>query len=194
MDDTTPPVTKIYLVSLIYTPKKRTNAPTFTSSRKGEENPWAVRRGIIPSRKPLLRHTCMDLYHTTSDTRMKQEIAQRYSKRLDLAQTNVAILPSGRADRKACRQGARAPRLDHCTWWAQSAVCCVSPAGLLGQRPRAPVRLRSGVLVRPCSGVFGGQPAVAPAVGEVDHQSYRHPDKKPQPGAGGQEAHKQEAR
>jgi hypothetical protein len=26
MDDTTPPVTKIYLVSLIYTPKKRTNA------------------------------------------------------------------------------------------------------------------------------------------------------------------------
>jgi len=36
----------------------------------------------------------MDLYHTTSGTKMKQEIAQRYSTRLDLAQTNVAIVPS----------------------------------------------------------------------------------------------------
>jgi len=36
----------------------------------------------------------MDLYHTTSGTELKQEIAQRYSTRLDLAQTKVAILPS----------------------------------------------------------------------------------------------------
>src|SRR5215208_1518643 len=73
MDDTTPPVTKIYLVSLIYTPKKRTNATPLPSLRDGigAENP-AVRRGTIPSRKPLLRHTCMDLYHTTSEARMKQ--------------------------------------------------------------------------------------------------------------------------
>src|SRR5215210_4968319 len=73
MDDTTPPVTKIYLVSLIYTPKKRTNATPLPSPRDGigEENP-AVRRGTIPSRKPLLRNTCMDLYHTTSEARMKQ--------------------------------------------------------------------------------------------------------------------------
>src|SRR5919109_1026135 len=85
MDDTTPPVTKIYLVSLIYTPKKKTNALTFTTGRKGEKNPAAVRRGIIPSRKPLLRHTCMDLYHTTSGVRMKQEIAQRYPTRRHLA-------------------------------------------------------------------------------------------------------------
>ena len=31
-----------------------------------------MRRGTIPSRKPLLQHTCMDLYHTTSGARMKQ--------------------------------------------------------------------------------------------------------------------------
>src|SRR5918993_223894 len=93
MDDTTPPVTKIYLVSLIHTPRKRTNAPTFTNSRKGEENP-AVRRGIIASRKPLLRHTCMDLYHTTSGARMKPEITQHYSTRRHLAYSTVAILPS----------------------------------------------------------------------------------------------------
>src|SRR5215210_1017403 len=73
MDDTTPPVTKIYLVSLIYTPKERTSATPLPSLLvgKGEEQP-AVRRGIIPSRKPLLRHACMDLYHTTSEARMKQ--------------------------------------------------------------------------------------------------------------------------
>src|SRR5688500_4833242 len=35
---------------------------------------------------------------------------------------------------------------------------------------------------------------MAPAVGEVDHDPYRHPDEEPHPGAGGQEAHKQEAR
>jgi hypothetical protein len=72
MDDTTPPVTKIYLVPLIYTPKKRTNATPLPSLRDGigEENP-AVRRGTIPSRKPLLQHTCMDLYHTTSEARKK---------------------------------------------------------------------------------------------------------------------------
>jgi hypothetical protein len=36
MDDTTPPVTKIYLVSLIYTPKNenKRNVPTFTIDRK----------------------------------------------------------------------------------------------------------------------------------------------------------------
>src|SRR5215213_11110818 len=89
MDDTTPPVTKIYLVSLIYTPKKITNATPLPSLRDGigEENPAAVRRGTILSRKPLLRHTRMDLYHTTSCTKMKQQIAQRYSTRLHLAQT-----------------------------------------------------------------------------------------------------------
>jgi hypothetical protein len=80
MDDTTPPVTKIYLVSLIYTPKKRTNVTPLPSLSigKGEENPAAMRRGIIASRKSLLRHTCMDLYHTTSGARMKPEIAQHY--------------------------------------------------------------------------------------------------------------------
>src|SRR5215216_5779293 len=74
MDDTTPPVTKIYLVSLIYTPKESTNATTFTTSGKREGNPAAVRRGIIPSRKPLLRHTCMDLYHTTYCVRMQPKM------------------------------------------------------------------------------------------------------------------------
>jgi hypothetical protein len=41
MDDTTPPVTKIYLVSLIYTPKKenKRNAPTFTINwKRGRES------------------------------------------------------------------------------------------------------------------------------------------------------------
>jgi hypothetical protein len=95
------------LVSLIYTPKRRTNAIPLPSLPVGKENPAAVRRGIIPSRKPLLRHTCMELYHTTSCTRMKQQIAQRGSTRLDLAQINVAILPSDPANRKACRQGTR---------------------------------------------------------------------------------------
>src|ERR687898_2787401 len=96
MDDTTPPVTKIYLVSLIYTPKKenKRNALPSLSIGKGEENPAAVRRGIIASRKPLLRHTCMDLYHTTSGARMKPEIAQHYSTRRHLAYSKVAILPS----------------------------------------------------------------------------------------------------
>jgi hypothetical protein len=79
MDETTPPVTKTYLVSLIYTPEERTNATPLPSLPvgKGEERP--VGRGIFASRKPLLRHTCMDLYHTTSGARMKQEIAQQYS-------------------------------------------------------------------------------------------------------------------
>jgi hypothetical protein len=36
MDDTTPPVTKIYLVSLIYTPKKRTNATPLPSLQVGK--------------------------------------------------------------------------------------------------------------------------------------------------------------
>src|SRR5215211_395927 len=73
IDDTTPPVTKIYLVSLIYTPKERNNATPLPSLRVviREENPTVVRRGTIPSRKPLLRHACMDLYHTTSGARMK---------------------------------------------------------------------------------------------------------------------------
>jgi hypothetical protein len=89
MDDTTPPVTKIYLVSLIYTPKKKTSATPLPSLLvgKGEGHPAAMRRRVIPSRKPLLRHTCMDLYHTTSGARMKPEIAQHYS--------TVATLPSG---------------------------------------------------------------------------------------------------
>jgi hypothetical protein len=95
MDDTTPPVTKIYLVSLIYTPKKKepTPLPSLLVGI-GEEKLVVVRRGLVTSRKPLLRHTCMDLYHTTSGAKMKQEIAQRYSTRLDPAQTRVAILPS----------------------------------------------------------------------------------------------------
>src|SRR5919107_1642705 len=78
MDETTPPVTKTYLVSLIYTPGKRTNASPLPSLRVGMGKESPVGRGIIASRKPLLRHTCMDLYHTTSRARMKQEIAQRY--------------------------------------------------------------------------------------------------------------------
>jgi hypothetical protein len=61
---------------------------------KGKENPAAVRRGIIASRKPLLRHTCMDLYHTTSGARMKPEIAQHYSTLRHLAYSKVATLPS----------------------------------------------------------------------------------------------------
>src|SRR5918994_6649349 len=95
MDDTTPPVTKIYLVSLIYTPKNKelTPLPSLLVGI-GEEKLVVVRRGLISSRKPLLRHTCMDLYHTTSGPKMKQEIAQRYSARLDPAQTRVAILSS----------------------------------------------------------------------------------------------------
>src|SRR5215213_7013879 len=74
MDDTTPPVTKIYLVSLIYTPKERNNATPPPSLRVGirGRNPAAVRRGIMPSRETLLQHTCMDLYHTTFGARMKQ--------------------------------------------------------------------------------------------------------------------------
>src|SRR5215213_9944180 len=74
MDDTTPPVTKIYLVSLIYTPKERNNATPPPSLRVGirGKNSAAVRRGIMPSRETLLQHTCMDLYHTTFGARMKQ--------------------------------------------------------------------------------------------------------------------------
>src|SRR5919112_1908660 len=72
MDETTPPVTKIYLVSLIYTPKKKAPTPLLRLPvGKGEEKPVA-RRGLVASRKPLLRHTCMDLYHTTSGAKMKQ--------------------------------------------------------------------------------------------------------------------------
>jgi hypothetical protein len=52
-----------------------------------------VRRGIIASRKPLLRHACMDLYHTTSGARMKPEIAQHYSTRRQLAQNGVLMSP-----------------------------------------------------------------------------------------------------
>jgi hypothetical protein len=37
----------------------------------------------------------MELYHTTSGAKMKQEIAQHYHMRLVLAQTKVAIPPSG---------------------------------------------------------------------------------------------------
>src|SRR5918993_4451712 len=111
MDDTTPPVTKIYLVSLIYTPKESTNATTFTTSGKREENPAAVRRGIIPSRKPLLRHACMDLYHTTSGARMKPEIAQHYATRRHPARSNVATLlsqPSGACLDPATQRRAQA--------------------------------------------------------------------------------------
>src|SRR5215211_2888709 len=74
IDDTTPPVTKIYLVSLIYTPKERNNATPLPSLRvgTGEENAAVVRRGAIPSRNLLRRHACMDLYDTTSGTKMKQ--------------------------------------------------------------------------------------------------------------------------
>src|SRR5918994_1279157 len=79
MDETTPPVTKTYLVSLIYTPGMRTNATPLPSLRVGMGKESPVGRGIIASRKPLLRHTCMDLYHTTSRARMKQEIAQWFS-------------------------------------------------------------------------------------------------------------------
>src|SRR5919112_5925262 len=101
MDDTTPPVTKIYLVSLIYTPKKenKRNTPTFTINWKREENPAAVRGGIIASRKPLLRHTCMDLYHTTSGARMKPEITQHYS--------TVAILCSKGASHRGTAGSGR---------------------------------------------------------------------------------------
>src|SRR5215212_10076064 len=46
MDETTPPVTKIYLVSLIYTPKDRNNAPAFTTSRnRGRESGGGEARG-----------------------------------------------------------------------------------------------------------------------------------------------------
>src|SRR5215212_8657131 len=125
MDDTTPPVTKIYLVSLIYTPKKEQRPlPSLIVGKgkrirrrrgAGSSLPANLYSGAPAWISTLLRRTCMDLYHTTSGTRMKQEIAQRYCKRLDLAQTNVAILPSERANRKACRQGTRGPRSDHCT-------------------------------------------------------------------------------
>jgi hypothetical protein len=73
MDDTTPPVTKIYLVSLIYTPKERNNATPPPSLRVGigGKDSAAVRRGIMPSRETLLQHTCMDLYHTTFGAIMK---------------------------------------------------------------------------------------------------------------------------
>jgi hypothetical protein len=55
------------------------------------------------------------------------------------------------------------------------------------------VRLLSCLLVRPCRGLFSGKPAMASAIGEVDHESYRHPDEEPQPCAGGQETHEEEA-
>src|ERR687893_1529117 len=71
MDDTTPPVTKMYLVSLIYTPEEKPTPLSLLPIGKGEESP--VGRGIIASRKPLRRHTCIDLYHTTSGAKMKQE-------------------------------------------------------------------------------------------------------------------------
>src|ERR671912_1684460 len=35
---------------------------------------------------------------------------------------------------------------------------------------------------------------MAPAVAEVDHEPYRHPDQEPTPGAVGQKAHEEEAR
>src|ERR687894_1714770 len=38
-----------------------------------------------------------------------------------------------------------------------------------------------------------GQAAVGAAVGEVEHEPYGHPDEEPDPGAGGQEAHEEEA-
>src|SRR5215207_6395158 len=56
------------------------------------------------------------------------------------------------------------------------------------------VRLLSGLLATPFRGGFIGQPAVAPAVAEVDHEPYRHPDEEPHPCAGGQETHEEEAR
>ena len=55
------------------------------------------------------------------------------------------------------------------------------------------VQLSSGVLVRPCRGLFSGQPAMASAVAEVDHEPYRHPHEEPKPGAGGQKTHEEEA-
>src|SRR5829696_7196817 len=56
------------------------------------------------------------------------------------------------------------------------------------------VLLLSGLLGCPFRGGFIGQSAMAPAVAEVDHESYRHPDEEPQPCAGGQETHEEEAR
>src|SRR5829696_8064162 len=56
------------------------------------------------------------------------------------------------------------------------------------------VLLLSGLLDCPFRGGFIGQSAMAPAVAEVDHESYRHPDEEPQPCAGGQETHEEEAR
>jgi len=71
MDDTTPPVTKIYLVSLIYTPRIRINATPLPALRIREENPAVVKRGVTPSRNLLRQQSCMDLYHITSGARMK---------------------------------------------------------------------------------------------------------------------------
>ncbi len=42
--------------------------------------------------------------------------------------------------------------------------------------------------------LFAGQAAVGAAVGEIYDEPYRHPDEEPDPGAGGQEAHEEEAR
>src|SRR5829696_6733799 len=49
MDETTPPVTKIYLVSLIYTPKKnQSDAPTFSTSRNRGKEPGGGEARDIP--------------------------------------------------------------------------------------------------------------------------------------------------
>jgi hypothetical protein len=70
-----------------------------------------------------------------------------------------------------------------------------SRAPCWGKRTRAlrPGPLLSGLLVRPCRGVFVGQTAMGSAVSEVDHEPYRHPDKEPQPGPCGQKTHEEEA-